>query len=353
MPQQDQFFISHKLSGISILLWLISIPLPGLVFYNREVDFSYGFQILLFGWIGILGTYVGWVANIFWLVAIERLRRGKRSALTIAILATLFSLDTFRVDCVSMGGPCNAPYGLGIGGAIWLIAILLSLFAAAIRDIEIENNDLLNFVREHPSFTRKIGALFSAAKAVNKTIPLMASLILLIGFAVIAVTLGIHNRIVGNADEQDMLKKGAIFKRTAICGAAPEPIEKIHMGKDGVLEVVTTIYSDVLSKDPVMYLRLGIPVVRSVTLWDKVPQDRYLKYPPHIETMKSRPVMGKPDARLETTGEPGSYNIKLRDKNGKVLLDVTQENNCPKINSFSHYSTEKLVRQALILPSDE
>lgn len=352
--QQSRFAISRRLSNIAIWLWLVSLFLPGLVYYWQRNVFddhnTFGFTILLIGWIGILATYVAWYANIFWLVAISRLRQGKRFAITPAAIAAILSLDTFRVDCVSAGGPCQTVYGIGIGAIIWMVAIFLTALAASIREIETGQNLSEHLERLH-SIKEKLFTLFVAARNTGHALSFSASTALLIGIVCLAVTLGLYNRVVGNADEQDMLNMGVVFKRSAVCGEAPKHIRKIQV--DGVLEVVTTMHSDVLSKDPAAYLQLGVPVVRSITLWDNVPQDRYLANRADIKTMVSRPVKGEPDARLETTGLPGWEHVKLIDRNGIVALDLTQEYGCPNIGSFSHYYTAKLVRQALILPTDQ
>ncbi len=354
VAQQTRFPISRKISSIAIWLWSISIFLPGLVYYGQKsVLFdshnTLGLAIFLIGWVGILATYVAWYANMFWFVAISRLRQGTRSAITPAAIAALLSLDTFRVDCITGGGPCETVYGVGIGAIIWMAAIFLTMLAASVREIE-TGQDLLNRFESLDSVKKKFYTFLAIARNTDHAWSFYLSMVLLVGIAGSSIALGTYDRVVGNADEQDMLKMGVVFKRSAVCDQAPKPIRKIQV--NGVLEVVTSMYSDVLSKDPAAYLQLGVPVVRSVTLRESVPQDWYLENPNDARTMKSRPVAGEPDARLETTDSSGWVHVKLIDKNGVIALELTQRHGCPNISGFSHYNTAKLVRQALILPAD-
>lgn len=371
----NSFFISRKLSNIALLLWFLSILLPGLIFYGQS-DLSWGISILLFGWIGILGTYVAWYANIFLLVAITRLRREKSSEATIpAVVAFILALDTFRVDCVTMGGPCQTVYGIGIGAIVWMIAIFLTMLAAAVQKIEASQN-VQAHLQQHESFNKKFIALFLLAKTSGHEFYLGLSMALLIGFIGISASLSVHDWIVGNADERDMLKRTlGGFKRSEICSLSPKPTNQILI--NGPLELLMPhSYTKVISQETL--LAMGVPVVRVIYEKgilpkgsDAIAEDYYLLDKKDIKSIRIRKAIGEAIARLEiqempTTSGAGDdsakmapqYHITLISKEGKIGFDqIWMEQYmhlyCPNLYEYGgkHYSLKKLIQETLVFPN--
>jgi hypothetical protein len=345
---------SHRLVGGAVLLWLVSLALPGLVFYAPS-ELSFGFAILTTGWIGVLGGYIGWYANIFWLVAVYRLRRANKPAFQPAAWAAVVAFDTFRVDCVSMGGPCQQAYGLGIGGAIWMTAIFLTLFAAATRIVEID-------CRSRPECLAGVrpSKLLAAARITGNSPLTLATMTLLVGFVVLAALLGIYDRVVGNADERDKLNRSlGVFKRTEVCQVTPKPKNKIVL--DGPLRLINPPWSKILH--PETLLKKGIPVVR------EGPIDFFLKNPNDPKSVAQRDAIGETSAWLTIhyvdRGLPDTdprwrvqYTTSLVSKDDVVGFEQDywrQYSNvyCPSLSDYGghRYSLANLVRDTVIVPS--
>ncbi|HQS59562.1 MAG: hypothetical protein B7Y56_14155 [Gallionellales bacterium 35-53-114] len=370
--QQAPFVYSRKIIGIAVLLWAVSMLLPGLVLYGKN-GYSPGITILLMGWIGILGSYVAWYANIFWLIAIIRLLGGKVSGATNAFVAALLSLDTFRFEDVSMGGPHQYVYGIAIGGILWMTAIFLTMFATSLREIEITNNNLSQIIQRTKSYKEKISALFILAQNNGKQFHLVASTILLTGFLGLTATLAVYDRVVGNQDERDKLNHElGVFKRSEICSQSPKPVNQILI--DGPLELINPDGYRILK--PEELLAMGVPVVRdsigpnSYKGTYSSARDYYLVDKQNPESLQIRKPEGNAVARLEIKKLPSIkgagdssarmvpvYHITLISKRGDVGFDQIwmkqyMHNYCPNLYKYSekHYSLEKLIRQTIIFP---
>lgn len=100
---------------------------PGLI---PGYEFHSGYDVLLLGWLGLIGLIVGWYANpLLLLSVIGVLADARKVARYSALAAALLALDTFRV--LKIGLPDNGRtielVGLGIGAWLWLLAIALMI----------------------------------------------------------------------------------------------------------------------------------------------------------------------------------------------------------------------------------
>lgn len=116
---------------IPLLLFFCSLLF---VAFNPEtptrVETQFGYRVLCWGWLGLIGALFGWFANIFLLLAyIGALSDNVAFARKMAIAAAIVSLDSFRV--LSQGLPLDgAPlkiHSFGPGAYLWFAAIFAAL----------------------------------------------------------------------------------------------------------------------------------------------------------------------------------------------------------------------------------
>jgi hypothetical protein len=289
-----------------------------------------------------------------------------------------------------MGGPCQSVYGIGIGAIVWMTAIFLVLVAAVIRQIEADTGGLQLFIQDH-RVTNKYVALFPAARKTGHTWSLVASLALLVGLIGTAVTLGIQDRLSGNADELEKLNHSmGVFKRSKICNQSPLPENQILI--NGPLELIIPKQDTIIS--PEALLSMGVPVVR-VIFDQQLSYDKYLYRTEsshqcritEAKHWKEEALHGE-DYSLEDRLNPKS--IKIRDPEAPSAARLTIEkysntlgNNqyeyhillesregiigfnqvfrrdkdlniyCPNLGAYGemHYSLDKLIRQTLAIPT--
>lgn len=112
--------------AISGILFLYSLTQPVFLFsQNPAVE---GYTVLFFGWFGFLTGNPGWLANWFFISAITTSLLGHRkTAISLASAAILFSLDGFRVKEWYFTEAAGTPVqSLGTGFYIWVTAICLT-----------------------------------------------------------------------------------------------------------------------------------------------------------------------------------------------------------------------------------
>jgi hypothetical protein len=121
-------------SAITGGLWLIALALPA------YTDDTPGLGALIFGWMlvfeGETMGFIGWLANLPFLVGVFMFIFGRRTAVVraamiLAIIAGVFSLGALMVDEIPnvMGHTHVSPY---IGCYTWVIANLLLMVGTII-----------------------------------------------------------------------------------------------------------------------------------------------------------------------------------------------------------------------------
>ena len=131
--------IGHRLLvlGLTFVLYLIACSTPALYLTGGDKERWFGFEVLVFGWLGALIGQFAWFANLLLLLAIALLLfRRWIATLVCSLLATSLALHTiviFSQDIpLDEGGVRHAEViGLGVGFYIWLLS-LLSIGAGAI-----------------------------------------------------------------------------------------------------------------------------------------------------------------------------------------------------------------------------
>ena len=242
--QSDKIFTAERLAFAAIIVWCVSLALPGIVLYGRHEDL-YGYEILLLGWMSLLVANFAWYANIFFIFGIFRLLGG-RAISTTAFLAVFLSLDTFRFSemLLNEGGATAPVFGYGWGAVLWFAAIWLLVAAAGARKIEKAGD--ISSERVSGLRLRSIGLGLSLA------------IIAFVGL------LAIYQRLVANTAEYERLD-GVAVKWGKVC-SVPDPvvIEPIS-GFSGTLEVDTGknyIRARYPFNQVKTLLSWGIPIVR-------------------------------------------------------------------------------------------
>lgn len=236
---------SRALSFIALALWVASLALTGIVLYAKQQRMI-GAEILAMGWLSPLVGNFAWFANPLFLWSLLRLQ-AKRSAVGLAMLSLLLSLDTFRLSnyLLDEGGGSTQVYGYGWGVVLWFAALCVLTAAAGTRQIEARID--ANGVEGTDEWLRPIGFA------------------LCISMLVAVAYLATQDRKQGNSTEQERLA-GLVFKRGPICHA-DEPSVIRPLGSDaGPLEVKFSdgayAGSSYPFNKPTDLLKWGIPVVR-------------------------------------------------------------------------------------------
>lgn len=238
------------------------------------------------------------------------------------------SLNAFTFELVPSSTVANPIYGLGFGAALWLIAIALTFVAATMNEKELTGKD--NYFQFSKYY--------------------------LLGLIAIIGGLAIHDRVVGNMDEQTKLNHSlAVFKRSQICSIDTKIINLIPL--NGSLELAPS--KNYYLNEPEAFLKLGIPVVRKDGL------DYFLENSNDIESVKSKPasteifailrVDEESDRELEkslygdldSTMRP-AYKVSLTSPNG--VLGFEQIVMKQYVREYFPSNIEQLVKQTLIIP---
>jgi hypothetical protein len=118
--------------AVSVGAYASSLLMPALLCRSNQMM---GFQVLLMGWLGIIGLQPAWFANILYFLMIYRVARGTNNRNVF-----LPGAASFLAIAGLAGGPgCgpdigNMSLGLSAGGYLWIAAILVvSAYYAANR----------------------------------------------------------------------------------------------------------------------------------------------------------------------------------------------------------------------------
>ncbi len=260
------FVVSRRLTFIALILWMASLALPGLVFYDRPL---FGIEILILGWLGPLFLNFAWYANLFFLYACLKLIGTRKNTSISIIIATLLATDAFwfRKLVLDEGGGASDLYGYGFGILAWLVAIFLILIAAGIRAKELQGQRIqfVVIIQEPLVF---IGSVF------------LIVLVSLFSFW------GIQDRVEAGEAERRFLSD-VVFRVGSVCKLPDvKPLNQIPLV--GPLEIVA---QDMFS--PSELLSWGIPAVR------KNGYDYYLRDREDSSTIVARPAEGPIGAKIE------------------------------------------------------
>ena len=130
---------------LSVLAFLVSLPLPALVLTNAETEkVWHGWAALVFGWVGFLVKCPAWLANpVYALGVVWAWRRpASRAVCWLLLLAGVLGLSTATMAW--SGVPMDEsgrPEAWGqvrpaVGAYLWLTALLLAAVAAWRRESE-------------------------------------------------------------------------------------------------------------------------------------------------------------------------------------------------------------------------
>lgn len=234
---------SRSLAALALGVWLLSLPLTGLVLYSNQMKLS-GLGILAMGWLSPLMLNFAWFANPFFLIAILKLLLGNKSASKSAGAAALISLDTFRFDeyMLNEGGASTPVYGYGYGAILWLAAIFILLVAAGFRERE----------------QKTVNTNYDANDAGSTLC--MLGIAALLGLLCTSLALATIDRRKANQKERERLSD-VVFKKNEVC-QLEAPTASVVFRLSGPIELVGDPISYPFNS-PLTLLNWGIPAVRS------------------------------------------------------------------------------------------
>lgn len=299
------------LAWIALGLWLVSLALPA--FEPRlGDDIYYGWAVLLLAWLPP-GT-LAWSANVFFLVAVAKLVRG-RPATRSALLAALLSLTTFVVDAFPAGssGGTVRIYGYSWGALLWFLAIFVLLAAAFTLPsrFSLWPPRRQRLVYTNDPYVRRLRL---------SVVPL---LVLLATFAV----LGMADRAAANEEERQRLR-AVMFKQGAVCTTAQAtvgaPLTDIAVApllmdlKDGGSPYALRSYKRIRD-----WLALGLSSVR-YNGYDYAAVATEPEGVLVVATQAQGPIAGTLNVDI-VLGESarGGVRVALTDQEGRLVFDQT------------------------------
>lgn len=329
---------SGMLALLSLLIWILALPLTGLAFYSSEYNLT-GLQILGMGWLSLLMLNFAWFANVFFLRATAKLALGKGTATKSALVSFVLAFDTFRFDSLltNEGGSTTPVYGYGWGAILWLASMTVILMAAGTRELELSV--------EKKQSSHAWGTRLRAG-----------GILALVALLCMTVVFAINDQKNANLAEKARLSSIA-FKRGPIC-KLEGPVPSAILQLDGPLEVVSDNTASPFDS-PSPLLSWGIPIVRMKGL------DYYMVDAANSKLTAAKTASGIHAARLVAKrewieGEQASrYHTVLSSADGKVVsFDQTWEpepqdrRHCPEYSSSPTQTEQprKVVMSALVIP---
>ena len=116
---------------ISIILFLLSLPFP--VFEFEDTSPIMGYDVLMWGWWGLIMFNLGWISNVLWIIGITRVLKNRiKPALYFGIASAVLSLQGFTVSewwfTEGSGTPVKS---FGPGFYLWL-SVMFTFLAQTI-----------------------------------------------------------------------------------------------------------------------------------------------------------------------------------------------------------------------------
>jgi hypothetical protein len=130
--------LARHITRLSIILWLLSLALPGFLADGKP---QYGIYILLIGVpLGWLGGVVAPYANVFYLYALVSLGKDEIPVKSLVLMVVLAGTTVFvRRILVDEGGGTASITSWGWGAIIWGISMLLLVVATLVREYRLSS----------------------------------------------------------------------------------------------------------------------------------------------------------------------------------------------------------------------
>ena len=113
---------------VAVALYAASLFLPAFA-CPRTAGFL-GYEVLLIGWLGVVGLDPRWFANsaFVWVVVATLSSKADRPPLWVIGVAALLALFSFApsAGCAGGGGAPESSTGLALGGYLWVSALALA-----------------------------------------------------------------------------------------------------------------------------------------------------------------------------------------------------------------------------------
>ena len=293
--------VSKKISILAILLYLVSLTLPG--FIDRAGGSISSLNILAIGWLGLIALNPAWFANIFFMKGSFTLLffpNDHQSPAISAVLAVLLSLNALWFRSIPDSDLSKELFAFGLGGFIWIIANMLLLLAAHTREVEIAKNRNLtkSDLISSPGFITISG--------------------LTVIFISIIAYFGINDRMTAQGKDKLYMKLAA-FSYVNLCDQPYSVTNDLTRLKNGIVQI--NIEDENLEKyhfSPSFLLNSGIPKVRKNGLEYSL-----------VENKANRMIITiaddtQADLLLEagwSTDKNRNFSVKIMDSLGNLVLE--------------------------------
>ena len=118
------------MAGVKISVVLFVISLTQINIYtgaeSNQVSYARGFELLLIGWMGLLGYVFNWLANPALLLAYVFVFKRKYEHATISSLVSVYFAASFLTrETIPNGGDGETITGYGSGYWMWLASAII------------------------------------------------------------------------------------------------------------------------------------------------------------------------------------------------------------------------------------
>ena len=130
--------LKSNADGLSVVAFVACLFFPGFYVGDTQRE-SFGFSLLLTGWLGMLSGYFAWLANPLFLIAFLRRNTRPSQAAILAFIGFVIALEFLihkRIVTDEGGGTAQIA-GVGWGYVLWLTSFLI-LFSSVIEKNEAE-----------------------------------------------------------------------------------------------------------------------------------------------------------------------------------------------------------------------
>ena len=120
----------------SLVLFVVSLFLPGVTTEPRDADFEWGGGLLLLGVFGVMGGVPAWLANptLAFVWMLMGTHQSRRIAMALSLVsfafATSFLVQSEMPEASALGNMCRIA-GYGAAYWVWLCSILAAMIGLA------------------------------------------------------------------------------------------------------------------------------------------------------------------------------------------------------------------------------